>query len=65
MDCFKPPIIIEIITTLVARRYWLHYTLVAVAWLGIVPLTAYRIYRCLFTGSVASLFTLPIDLLST
>ena len=23
-----------------AVRYWLHYTLVALAWLGIVPLTA-------------------------
>ncbi len=23
-----------------AVRYWLHYTLVAIAWLGIVPLTA-------------------------
>jgi hypothetical protein len=23
-----------------AVRYWIHYTLVAVAWLGIVPLTA-------------------------
>jgi E3 ubiquitin-protein ligase MARCH6 len=23
-----------------AVRYWLHYTLVAFAWLGIVPLTA-------------------------
>jgi len=23
-----------------AIRYWLHYTLVALAWLGIVPLTA-------------------------
>lgn len=23
-----------------AIKYWIHYTLVAVAWLGIVPLTA-------------------------
>jgi hypothetical protein len=23
-----------------AVRYWFHYTLVAIAWLGIVPLTA-------------------------
>jgi E3 ubiquitin-protein ligase MARCH6 len=23
-----------------AIRYWFHYTLVAVAWLGVVPLTA-------------------------
>uniref|UniRef100_A0A672H602 E3 ubiquitin-protein ligase MARCHF6 n=1 Tax=Salarias fasciatus TaxID=181472 RepID=A0A672H602_SALFA len=48
-----------------ALKYWLHYTLVAFAWLGVVPLTAYRIYKCLFTGSVSSLFTLPLDMLST
>ncbi|KAF2367689.1 Zinc finger RING-CH-type [Trinorchestia longiramus] len=48
-----------------AIRYWLHYTLVAVAWLGVVPLTACRIYRCLFTSSVASLFEQVTDLLST
>ncbi|XP_022251567.1 E3 ubiquitin-protein ligase MARCH6-like [Limulus polyphemus] len=48
-----------------AIRYWLHYTLVAFAWLGVVPLTACRIYRCLFTGSVSSLLTLPLDMLST
>ncbi|XP_078720049.1 E3 ubiquitin-protein ligase MARCHF6-like [Lampetra fluviatilis] len=46
-------------------RFWLHYTLVAFAWLGVVPLTACRIYKCLFTGSVSSLLTLPLDLLST
>jgi len=28
-----------------AVRYWLHYTLVAVAWLGIVPLTACKYTR--------------------
>lgn len=33
-----------------AVKYWLHYTLVAVAWLGIVPLTACRTYRALFSG---------------
>ncbi|XP_076448811.1 E3 ubiquitin-protein ligase MARCHF6-like isoform X2 [Babylonia areolata] len=48
-----------------AVRYWFHYTLVAFAWLGVVPLTACRIYRCLFTGSVSSLLTLPLDMLST
>ncbi|KAJ9583528.1 hypothetical protein L9F63_022146, partial [Diploptera punctata] len=48
-----------------AVKYWLHYTLVALAWLGIVPLTACRIYRCLFTGSVDSVLTLPLDMLST
>ncbi|KFM73826.1 E3 ubiquitin-protein ligase MARCH6, partial [Stegodyphus mimosarum] len=48
-----------------AVRFWLHYTLVAVAWLGIVPLTACRIYRCLFTGSLSSILSLPLDMLST
>ncbi|XP_035209314.1 E3 ubiquitin-protein ligase MARCHF6-like isoform X2 [Stegodyphus dumicola] len=48
-----------------AVRFWLHYTLVAVAWLGIVPLTACRIYRCLFTGSLTSILSLPLDMLST
>ncbi|XP_063778823.1 E3 ubiquitin-protein ligase MARCHF6 isoform X1 [Pseudophryne corroboree] len=48
-----------------AMRYWFHYTLVAFAWLGVVPLTACRIYKCLFTGSVSSLLTLPLDMLST
>uniref|UniRef100_H3CLH0 E3 ubiquitin-protein ligase MARCHF6 n=1 Tax=Tetraodon nigroviridis TaxID=99883 RepID=H3CLH0_TETNG len=48
-----------------AVRYWFHYTLVAFSWLGLVPLTACRIYKCLFAGSVSSLLTLPLDLLST
>ena len=48
-----------------AVRFWLHYTLVAFAWLGIVPLTACRIYRCLFAGSVNSILSLPLDMLST
>ena len=47
-----------------ALRLWLHYTLVVVAWLGIVPLTAYRIYKCLFSGSLQSLISLPMDMLS-
>jgi hypothetical protein len=52
-------------TVLKAIKFWLHSTLVAISWLGIVPLTASRIYRCLFTGSVSSLLTLPLDMLST
>lgn len=48
-----------------AVKYWLHYTLVALAWLGIVPLTAYRTYRFFFTGSIDMLLSLPFDLLST
>ena len=48
-----------------ASRFWLQLTLVAVAWLGVVPLTAYRIYKCLFSGSASAIFSLPLDLLST
>ena len=48
-----------------AIKFWLHSTLVAVSWMAIVPLTACRIYRCLFAGSVSSLLTLPLDMLST
>jgi E3 ubiquitin-protein ligase MARCH6 len=47
-----------------ALRYWFHYTVVAVAWLAVVPLTAYRIFKCLFNGSMSPLLTLPFDLLS-
>ena len=28
-----------------AVRYWFHYTLVAFAWLGVVPLTACKLIR--------------------
>ena len=52
-------------TVVRAVKFWLHYTLVAVAWLGVVPLTACRIYRTLFTGSVSSLLSLPINVFST
>ncbi|KAI5719871.1 hypothetical protein M8J76_016240 [Diaphorina citri] len=39
---------------LTAVKHWIHYTLVAIAWLGIVPLLGYRIYKCLFTGTLDS-----------
>lgn len=48
-----------------ASRFWLQLTLVAIAWLGIVPLTAFRIYKCLFSGSASAIFSLPLDLLSS
>lgn len=54
-----------IVTVVTAVKYWLHYTLVAIAWLGIVPLTACRIYRALFAGTVDAIFALPFDMLST
>lgn len=47
-----------------AVKDWLHYTLVALAWLGIVPLTACRTYRCLFTGSLDPVISLPFDIVS-
>ncbi|XP_058120264.1 E3 ubiquitin-protein ligase MARCHF6 isoform X1 [Anopheles coustani] len=48
-----------------AVKYWIHYTLVAVAWLGVVPLTSYRTYRFLFSGSIEMFLTLPIEMFST
>lgn len=48
-----------------AVKYWIHYSMVAVAWLGVVPLTSYRTYRFLFSGSIDMLLTLPIDMFST
>ncbi|XP_050301508.1 E3 ubiquitin-protein ligase MARCHF6 [Anthonomus grandis grandis] len=47
-----------------AVKYWMHYTLVAIAWLGIVPLTACRIYRALFAGTIDAILTLPFEMLS-
>jgi len=47
-----------------ALRYWLHYLIVAFCWLGVVPITASRIYRCLFAGSISSILTLPYDIVS-
>ena len=49
---------------------WIHYTAVACAWLGFVPLVTCRIYYSLFSGSVqrwklfaleTSILTLPIS----
>ncbi len=51
-------------TFLKALRYWLHYLIVAFCWLGVVPITASRIYRCLFAGSISSILTLPYDIVS-
>ncbi|XP_015110584.1 E3 ubiquitin-protein ligase MARCH6 isoform X2 [Diachasma alloeum] len=50
-----------------AVKYWLHYTLVALAWLGLVPLTACRTYRALFSGSLdlVKIMSLPMDMIST
>lgn len=51
-----------------AVKYWLHYTLVALAWLGIVPLTGYRTYRFLFSGVTRNgmmIMSFPYDMFST
>lgn len=54
-------------SVLKAFNYWLHYTLVVVVWLGIVPLAAYRTYRFLFDGSSADSLSLMLfyELFST
>ncbi|XP_017767237.1 PREDICTED: E3 ubiquitin-protein ligase MARCH6 isoform X2 [Eufriesea mexicana] len=47
-----------------AVKCWLHYTLVTIAWLGVVPLTACRTYRALFSGPLDLIMSLPMDMLS-
>lgn len=47
-----------------AAKDWCHYTLVALAWLGVVPLTACRIYRSLFSDDFDSFLSLLFDMLS-
>ena len=47
-----------------AIKYWIHYTMVALAWLAFVPLTSYRIYKCVFAGSVSALTSLPRTMVS-
>ena len=41
-----------------AVRYWFHYTLVAVAWLGVVPLTAckFSIFRIFCQGAIYNIY---------
>lgn len=41
-----------------AVHYWLHTTLVVLAWIGVVPIAACRIYRVLFSGSIQSVLEL-------
>lgn len=46
-------------------RCWLHYSLVGMAWFGVVPLSAYRTYRYLFrANSFDMILTLPFDIFS-
>lgn len=48
---------------LTAVKYWVHYSIVAIGWLIIVPSLSYRLIRCLFDGSFYSFFnfTLSVD----
>lgn len=47
-----------------ALKYWLHYSIVAITWLVLVPSLSYRVIKCLFTGSFYQFVTLPFDILS-
>ncbi|KAH7642180.1 hypothetical protein HUG17_5225 [Dermatophagoides farinae] len=44
-----------------AARYWFQYTLVAAAWLGLIPLTAYRIYMFLFNYSWSDVMNFTVE----
>ena len=46
-------------------RLWFHYSLVALCWLALVPLVSYRTYRCLFSGSLSALLSVPYDSFET
>ncbi|KAK0425486.1 hypothetical protein QR680_009232 [Steinernema hermaphroditum] len=46
-------------------RIWLTYTLVLSAWLGIVPLTACRVFRAVFSGTPTEIVMIPLQLIST
>ncbi|VDQ00957.1 unnamed protein product [Trichobilharzia regenti] len=65
---FLPPTVLICGLANSLRRFllnWIHLSIVFTAWLVVVPLSACRMYRCLFTGSVFSLLTLPLDMVST
>ncbi|KAK6045688.1 zinc finger, C3HC4 type [Cooperia oncophora] len=46
-------------------RTWLVYTMVLVSWLGIVPLTAARIYHAVFYLSMQEILVLPLSIFRT
>ncbi|VVC37801.1 Zinc finger, RING-CH-type,Zinc finger, RING/FYVE/PHD-type [Cinara cedri] len=52
-------------SVLTGIKYWLHFTLVGLAWLCVVPFTACRIYRSLFNGSFDAVISLPLDMWSS
>lgn len=45
-------------------RSWAVYTLVLVAWLGVVPVTACRVYRFVFSASFNNILQLPLQMFS-
>lgn len=47
-----------------AIKGYVHFTFVVIAWVGVVPLYAYRMYRSLFSDSADHIFLLPFNLLS-
>lgn len=47
-----------------AIKGYIHFTFVVIAWAGVVPLYAYRMYRALFSDSTENLFMFPLNLLS-
>ncbi|VDO47150.1 unnamed protein product [Haemonchus placei] len=49
----------------VMLRTWLVYTMVLVSWLGIVPLTAARIYHAVFYLSMQEILVLPLTIFRT
>lgn len=48
-----------------AIKGYVHFTFVVIAWAGIVPLYAYRMYRTMFSDSVENILLIPLNLLST
>ncbi|KAK6029201.1 zinc finger, C3HC4 type [Ostertagia ostertagi] len=54
-----------VVNAAVMLRTWLVYTMVLVSWLGIVPLTAARIYHAVFYLSMQEILVLPLSIFRT
>ncbi|CAJ0946411.1 unnamed protein product, partial [Mesorhabditis belari] len=46
-------------------KTWLLYTIVLLAWVGIVPLTAARIYQAVFSANIHNIIALPLHIFNT
>lgn len=46
-------------------KTWVVYTIVLIAWLGIVPLTAARIYQAVFSSNIHNIIYLPLYIFNT